>query len=400
FQRQCTSGRRYMKATQLQWCAVLCAAAMSCGQQQTQASARAPASKLLPKRSANLKGPTRVLVLADQDSDGTTALLSALSGAGYAVTERPPPEYTWDGVTPSANDFDVIVHLNGKTYSNGLPQATQQMLQSWVQAGGGYVSAQWNGLEFTQNTQIDMPELVLQSWGGRNNNNCNNCTMTWTADSTQLDHPVLAGIPQSFAFFAEGHDASPIRAFGAQPSTVLMRAPKGGPAVTVREFGSGHVVMFSVAANYLTGASLQDANIQKLYVNAVAWAAHPVSSGVTADAGPDQVVQAAGTQTPVMLDGSGSTPPDADYQWAEGQTPIAAGVTVGVDLCKGAHTITLTVTDSSGSSASATTSVTVVDSAPPVISTPGNLVAEAAGTAGATVSFSVSANDAVDGSVP
>ena len=73
---------------------------MSCGQQQTQASVRAPASKLAPKRSASLKGPTRVLVLADQDSDGTTALLSALSGAGYAVTERPPPEYTWDGVTP------------------------------------------------------------------------------------------------------------------------------------------------------------------------------------------------------------------------------------------------------------------------------------------------------------
>ncbi len=94
--------------------------------------------------------------------------------------------------------------------------------------------------------------------------------MTYSVVAGQESHPVLAGIPSPFTFFADGHDAGSLVVFGTDPSTVLMRSPGLGPAVTVREFENGRVVSFSHAANFgLQGDTLQDSNIQKLYINAV-----------------------------------------------------------------------------------------------------------------------------------
>ena len=84
---------------------------------------------------------------------------------------------------------------------------------------------------------------------------------------------MLDGVPGSFSFFADGHDAGAQVHFDVAPSTVLMRVPSGGPAVLSREFADGRVVNFSHAANYLRrGLTLQDLNIQKLYTSAASWA--------------------------------------------------------------------------------------------------------------------------------
>jgi hypothetical protein len=90
-------------------------------------------------------------------------------------------------------------------------------------------------------------------------------------------HPVLAGLPASFSVPADGHDAGP----AAQFATPLMQVSSGGPAVLVREFGSGRVVNFSFAPNYPYNdlgelhelVTLQDANVQQLYLNAARWTA-------------------------------------------------------------------------------------------------------------------------------
>jgi hypothetical protein len=57
-------------------------------------------------------------------------------------------------------------------------------------------------------------------------------------------------------------------------------------------------------------------------------------------------------------------------------------------------------TDSSGNSATGTFTVTVQDTRPPVITVPPPIIAEAKGPEGANVTFTVSATDIVDGSVP
>ena len=223
-------------------------------------------------------GPS-VLVLADTEIVSTEALATSLANAGHQVTLRPGPEYTWDGTNPSLDGFDVVVHLNGSSYEAGLLDDGQTALASFVANGGGYVGAMWNGQEY----QPLMADLVLQTFSGNPagpEQSCGFCQMTYHTDAAGAGHPVLAGLPSSFTFTADGHDAGPQVEFASNPSSVLMRVPSGAAAVLVREIGAGRVVSFSFAPNYYwddAGAiqdpvTLQDANIQQLYVNAVNWA--------------------------------------------------------------------------------------------------------------------------------
>src|SRR3954449_11327766 len=215
-----------------------------------------------------------VLILADTDAVSTSALAASLADSGVQVTLRPAPEFTWDGTNPSLNGFDVVIHLNGNTYDAPLSAEAQSTLVSFVQNGSGFVGGQWNGDE----PQANLSDLVLQGTGFEaSDENCAGCTVTYERLPAGEGHPVLEGLPASFSIVADGHDAAPAMDF----ATVLMKVPSGGPAVLVRDFGTGRVVNFSIAPNYpfddFTGThellTLQDPNVQKLYLDAVRWAA-------------------------------------------------------------------------------------------------------------------------------
>lgn len=221
-----------------------------------------------------------VLILADADGSSTNALADTLTSAGFQVTVRPSPEYGWNGSNPVLDGFDVVVHLNGSTYDGNFDLTAQQTLNSFVQNGGGYVGAQWNGAEFTPG----MADLVLQGVGGSADGpekNCAVCQITYETVLGQEGNPLLAGLPSSFTFTADAHDAGPEVGFTTNPSTVVMRASSGGPAVLVRDFGTGKVVNFSFAPNYpfdengmpQTPTTLHNEYVKGLYVNAVRWAA-------------------------------------------------------------------------------------------------------------------------------
>jgi hypothetical protein len=97
----------------------------------------------------------------------------------------------------------------------------------------------------------------------------------------------------------------------------------------------------------------------------------PINQPPVADAGPDQRVSAnSGCQGEVTLDGTGSTDPDNDtltYTWS-GPFGTATGATPTVKhLALGTHTITLTVDDGKGGTATDTVAVTVYDGTPPTI---------------------------------
>jgi hypothetical protein len=91
-----------------------------------------------------------------------------------------------------------------------------------------------------------------------------------------------------------------------------------------------------------------------------------------ADAGPDQVVDCAGPNAATAaLNGSASSNPDGDtlnFTWKdEHGSVIGTTAIVNTTVPPGTHTFTLTVDDGHGSTASATTHVTVLDTAPPTV---------------------------------
>ena len=100
----------------------------------------------------------------------------------------------------------------------------------------------------------------------------------------------------------------------------------------------------------------------------------PLNAPPVADAGDDQTVEC---PSPVTLDGSGSTDPDSTegtnddivlFEWFLGETKIATGEVVEVELPAGTHVVTLKVTDETGATATDDVTVTVNDTEPPVVS--------------------------------
>src|SRR5689334_7021659 len=125
-----------MNASRITWSTMLFTAALACGAQKAPGQATTQATQLTNVSSK------RVLVLADVDTDRTAALVASLTAAGNQVPERTPPKFELVGVTPSPDSFDCIVHLDGTTFAQALPQSTQVILDNWVKAGGGFVAAQ------------------------------------------------------------------------------------------------------------------------------------------------------------------------------------------------------------------------------------------------------------------
>jgi len=90
----------------------------------------------------------------------------------------------------------------------------------------------------------------------------------------------------------------------------------------------------------------------------------------TANAGSDQAVEGTiGGGGTVTLVGSGSDPDGGvlGYAWREGTTLLSTAAAPTLNLGYGSHTLTLTVTDSSGASATDSMSVTVADTTGPLI---------------------------------
>lgn len=97
-----------------------------------------------------------------------------------------------------------------------------------------------------------------------------------------------------------------------------------------------------------------------------------VNRAPSADAGPDQTVEAAGIDTDVTLDGSASfdaedEPVFLDYAWSWADGGIAGGISPEIQLPIGSTEVTLEVTDLGGLSDTDTVTIMVADTTAPVL---------------------------------
>lgn len=81
-------------------------------------------------------------------------------------------------------------------------------------------------------------------------------------------------------------------------------------------------------------------------------------------------------------------------------TVVRSGVPAGNLFPMGTTVVTYTATDASGNTATATQTVTVLDTERPTLQLPGNITVDATGPAGAVVTYIASATDAVNGPLP
>jgi hypothetical protein len=84
----------------------------------------------------------------------------------------------------------------------------------------------------------------------------------------------------------------------------------------------------------------------------------------------------------------------------DGSVPVVANPASGSVFGLGTTIVTVTAKDAHGNVGNRTFNISVRDTTPPVITSPADIIAEATGPDGATVTFNATASDVVDGNVP
>ncbi|HVF06123.1 MAG TPA: HYR domain-containing protein [Frankiaceae bacterium] len=106
-----------------------------------------------------------------------------------------------------------------------------------------------------------------------------------------------------------------------------------------------------------------------------------------------------------LLEATGPGGAAASYEPAavdavDGTVPVSCTPASGATFALGSHEVTCTTTDDAGNDAAGTFTVEVVDTTAPVLTLPANVVEEATAPGGNAVTYTATATDVVDGTVP
>ncbi|MDH5603507.1 MAG: HYR domain-containing protein, partial [Cyclobacteriaceae bacterium] len=213
--------------------------------------------------SSSSQSSKNVLILYDVINSNTESLKKAIEDAGHFATYSNVPEYQFNGTNPSLDNFDVVIHLAGTSYSLSIPQSGQEALLDFViQKGKTYITEEWSAYRIDALGQHQsLKDITVLK---RNSGIVINAT--YTVNNTHANNPILQGIPSSFTLPSGGTNIGNIRDFQTNPPKVLMTF-EYGDALAVRYFDSGGMAIgMAHAGNYINSAILSDENIQKIYI--------------------------------------------------------------------------------------------------------------------------------------
>lgn len=206
-------------------------------------------------------GP-QVLILEDDGSE--TAVASILTGAGCDVTMG-GLYYNYDNTDFSA--YDLVIVLYGVDYGYGIDPDVQQALKDFVQAGGVLLTTEWLTYEGTGNTDWDtMIDLLPLAY---NDDYCDSgageCVETYTK---LVDHAITEGLPATFSTPDDW-----VYSFQVVNSTsvasniqVLFEGSISGAALGIGEFGTGHVLHWSMGGEY-DGSDIWSTETSRILTN-------------------------------------------------------------------------------------------------------------------------------------
>ena len=172
----------------------------------------------------------------------------------------------------------------------------------------------------------------------------------------------------------------------ADDDNTITKVTVNGNSVAFSATGNGNEVEFSTTVSLLEGANqilvtTSDNSERTTSQTHTVTYSLVTNEPPVANAGLDQIVEARGLTTSVILNGSGSSDPDGNslsYLWV-GDFGTITGVNPNVNLGLGIYAITLTVDDGSGATSSDEVNITVQDTTPPVITVPTDVTVEASG---------------------
>jgi hypothetical protein len=275
-----------------------------------------------------------VLIIWDNSATyaPTVALKTSLENQGFTVTMSSVSESSWNNTNPSLTGFDVVIRLNGSTYSSEMPTAGQTALVDFVENdNGAYVQFEWDAYQFNNNLMQSMEDLILFE-----RNSGSETSITLSEVSAQANHPVLANVPSSFGL-TTGFNVGSIRSFSSEPSIVLMTDNGGNDALAYRDFGTGCILGFHASANYGNYTPIADTNVHQLIIDFVGHCGYCGVDAVTSSTGVSCYGDGDGS---AWVSVSGGVPP-YDYEWNTTSTD-----TIITSLTAGNYTVT--VTDSVG----------------------------------------------------
>lgn len=204
----------------------------------------------------HLKSGARVLLLGDGDAE--TQVEATLDAAGHPTTLG-PIYYDWDGSEPDADDFDMVVLLDGYDYGYELQEAASARLGHFVEQGCGLLVTEWTAYDvcYGYKTGVIADLMPTTSAPACDYQSGLGWVMTFA-------HPLTAGVPASWS------DSVYSSLVAAQPGALVVAHVGGYPALTYDTRHRGKVVHLNHTLSYSGGAI--HPNALQLMANAVAFA--------------------------------------------------------------------------------------------------------------------------------
>lgn len=320
--------------------------------------------------------------------------VSAKFGVMFRETTATNSRYVFMFLMPTKG---VALQYRAAPTSNAVQLSTNTGLLApyWVRlvrsgnAFTGYTSP--DGLTWTSRGTItvNMTSTVMAGLGV-----CSHATTTLATGT--FDNVALALTPVAAPAF------SPAGGTYTSPQSVVMSTTTAGAAIYYTTDGTTpsatHGTLYStpVTIDYGTTTLKAIAALAGLADSPVTSATYQINDTTPPVlALPNNLVVEATGPNGAVVSFSGSASDNVDEAVSVAFSPASGSV---FDL--GTTLVTATATDVAGNQATGTFSVTVRDTTPPVLTPPANLVLEATGPTGAMATFSASAVDLVNGSVP